>query len=133
MIPWTWNMNRFWTETDLLSQVPSKKEIKINEELENIPHSQVQSPHLRSQFDYEFSSSSPNYDLDEVNNDKSLIAEVGDAVKVETIKTIIGLSFIGVGTMLLNPAGPEDVISLGPIDEGVGIVLVWTGRLLMVM
>ncbi len=122
MNSWTWNMNRFWTETDTLSQ-PGKEKKEIHEELAKIPH-------LRSSFNYEFASSSPESNF-ETDNDEINLVNLTDIVteaKDELIKNVMGATFIGVGTMLLNPAGPEDVISLGPIDEAVGLLLIWTGR-----
>lgn len=129
MNSWTWNAGRFWTETESILNSNSEKKIQkeIHEELAIIPH-------LRSSFNYEFASSSPNdsnfdVDDDEIDViDASILTEVITEAKDELIKNIMGAGFIAVGTMLLNPAGPEDVISLGPIDEAVGLLLIWTGR-----
>ena len=49
-------------------------------------------------------------------------------------KDLIGLGLVGLGTWLLNPVGPEDWLfgsPLNPIDEIVGIGLIWTGRFIM--
>ena len=44
--------------------------------------------------------------------------------------TIGGLLVIG-GTALLNPVGPEDAASPGPVDEILGITMIWAGRAIM--
>ena len=126
MNSWTWNAGRFWTETESILTLSKKEEKEIHEELAIIPH-------LRSSFNYEFASSSPesNFDVDDDEIeviDTSILTDVVTEAKEELIKNIMGAGFIAVGTMLLNPAGPEDVISLGPIDEAVGLLLIWTGR-----
>lgn len=126
MNSWTWNAGRFWTETESILTLSKKEEKEIHEELAIIPH-------LRSSFNYEFASSSleSNFDIDDDEIeviDTSILTEVVTEAKDELIKNIMGAGFIAVGTMLLNPAGPEDVISLGPIDEAVGLLLIWTGR-----
>ena len=41
-----------------------------------------------------------------------------------------GLLIIG-GGALLNPAGPEDLASPGPLDEILGITMIWAGRALI--
>ena len=41
-----------------------------------------------------------------------------------------GLLVIG-GGALLNPAGPEDLASPGPLDEILGITMIWAGRALI--
>ena len=126
MNSWTWNAGKFWTETESILTLSKKEEKEIHEELAIIPH-------LRSSFNYEFASSSPgsNFDVDDDEIeviDTSILTDVVTEAKEELIKNIMGAGFIAVGTMLLNPAGPEDVISLGPIDEAVGLLLIWTGR-----
>ena len=52
----------------------------------------------------------------------------------EIIKDAIGFGLIGLGTWLLNPVGPEDWAfgsPLNPIDEIIGVGLIWTGRFIM--
>ena len=46
-------------------------------------------------------------------------------------KDALGLGLIGLGTWLLNPVGPEDLLSPSPVDEIIGIGLIWTGRFIM--
>ena len=75
---------------------------------------------------------------DEIMESPSLIDRIEEEAK-EQIKekakdvimdTIGGLLVIG-GTALLNPAGPEDLASPGPVDEILGITMIWAGRAIM--
>ena len=49
----------------------------------------------------------------------------------DLVKDTIGMMLIGIGTWLANPIGPEDAASPGPLDELVGLGLIWTGRFIM--
>jgi len=52
----------------------------------------------------------------------------------EITKDAAGAGLIALGTWLANPVGPEDWAfgsPLNPIDEIIGIALIWTGRFIM--
>jgi hypothetical protein len=63
--------------------------------------------------------------------------EVEDLIKDaawEIGKDVVGAGLISLGVWLTNPVGPEDWLfgsPLNPIDEIIGIGLIWTGRLIM--
>ena len=78
----------------------------------NYPDSIVEEPSLVEKFEKEV--------------EEQIKEKVKDVVK----DTIGGLLVIG-GTSLLNPAGPEDLASPGPLDEILGITMIWAGRALI--
>jgi len=63
--------------------------------------------------------------------------EVEDLLKDqawEITKDIVGAGLIALGTWLANPVGPEDWVfgsPFNPIDEIIGVGLIWTGRFIM--
>jgi len=84
--------------------------------------------HVGSTFEYEFKPTA---------NDAESVAfsipydEVVKQMGKELLKDVIGASLIYAGTLLLNPVGPEDLVSPSLIDEIVGVGLIWTGRFIM--
>ena len=62
--------------------------------------------------------------------EKEAEEKIKEKVKDVIQDTIGGLLVIG-GTALLNPVGPEDAASPGPLDEFLGITMIWAGRALM--
>lgn len=72
--------------------------------------------------------------LTEASENSNLSEGVKDYVKEqagELVKDTIGAGLIGVGSWLANPIGPEDLASPSPVDEIIGIGLIWTGRFIM--
>ena len=132
MIDWNWSTNQYWIDLEKLSQASrvSSKTPKSMAELEK-------SLHLRSQFDYKFSSSAPpNVDPEP---DYELDTPVKDYIedKTKDIAKIIGKGYvsnwlIATGTYLLNPVSPTDAATPGPADEILGGILVATGWTLKV-
>ena len=127
MIDWTWSSNKYWIDLEKSRSTKTNKQQKkeIQAELEEVLH-------LRSQFDYSFSSSAPpNVDP---APDYVLDTPVQDYIKDKTkdIAKLIGKGYvsnwlIATGTYLLNPVSPTDAATPGPADEIVGGILVATG------
>ena len=132
MIDWTWSSNKYWIDLEKSRSTKTNKQQKkeIQAELEEVLH-------LRSQFDYSFSSSAPpNVDP---APDYVLDTPVQDYIKDKTkdIAKLIGKGYvsnwlIATGTYLLNPVSPTDAATPGPADEILGGILVATGWTLKV-
>ena len=127
MIDWTWSSNKYWIDLEKSRSTKTNKQQKkeIQAELEEVLH-------LRSQFDYSFSSSAPpNVDPEP---DYELDTPVKDYIvdKTKDIAKLIGKGYvsnwlIATGTYLLNPVSPTDAATPGPADEILGGILVATG------
>lgn len=132
MIPWNWSTNQYWIDLEKslgnASLHIQKKETQA--ELESILH-------LRSQFDYKFSSSAPpnvdptpDYVLDTPVKDY-IVDKSTDIAKI-IAKGHLSNYLIATGTYLLNPVSPTDAATPGPADEILGGILVAVGWTLKV-
>ena len=93
--------------------------------LSKVSHSYL----LEDNFEYSFSPETPiDSDLDAENN---IVEDYLKEKAWELSKDAIGFGLVGLGSWLLNPAGPEDIASPGPVDEIVGGILIGAGRFLM--
>lgn len=85
--------------------------------------------HLGSSFNYQFNSEVLDVVQDKkVQTQKSVVQELAEEAVKEVAKDVIGGGLIALGTWLAQP----DPVA-GPIDEIVGVLLIWTGRIIRVM
>ena len=133
MIDWNWSSNQYWIDLEKSKSPGATKKLSTKNstaELESILH-------LRSQFDYKFSSSAPpnvdptpDYELDTPVKDY-ITEKTKDIAKIMA-KGWISNWLIATGTYLLNPVSPTDAATPGPADEILGGILVSTGWVLKV-
>lgn len=84
--------------------------------------------HLGSSFDYQFNSEVLDVAPIEISDQKSVVQELAEEAVKDLAKDVIGGGLIALGTWLAQP----DPVA-GPIDEIVGVLLIWTGRIIRVM
>lgn len=131
---WNWNQKQYWTDIETKQNLKSEKKKTLSTEL-------GEALHLRSLFNYNFPSSTYELGVIDstmkeesklVDNVKELLTDVVEDYTWEFTKDLIGTALIGIGAALANPLGPEDTVSPTPIDEIVGVGLIWIGRLIRV-
>lgn len=85
--------------------------------------------HLGSSFDYQFNPTVLDVAaIESSETQKSVVQELAEEAVKEVAKDVIGGGLIALGTWLAQP----DPVA-GPIDEIVGVLLIWTGRIIRVM
>jgi hypothetical protein len=85
--------------------------------------------HLGSSFDYQFNPEVLNVaPIETSETQNSVVKELAEEAVKEVAKDVIAGGLIALGTWLAKP----DPVA-GPIDEIVGILLIWTGRIIRVI
>ena len=85
--------------------------------------------HLGSSFDYQFNPEVLDVaPIETSETQKSVVKELAEEAVKEVAKDVIAGGLIALGTWLSKP-DPW----LGPVDEIVGVLLIWTGRIIRVI
>lgn len=106
MKSWSWNTPTYWTDIETIQKITTRNKRK---------------GHEGTDFNYNFIIDKPRRSA--VAKEESLIDELMQELMISAILKGIGAGLVTVGTWL---AAPDPVA--GPVDEIVGIGLIWIGR-----
>ena len=147
MMEWSWSVMAYWDDLELtvdhamkqtkvsgtISKIMKENSTTVKELLQET----TSSPHMNSNFEYEWVSPTPmpllNHPDSEDSDWKQDLIDyfdpdnLAEEIKIELIKDTIGAGLIALGTFLAQP----DPVA-GPIDEVVGVALIWIGRIIRI-